>query len=202
MFDRYTAGPRRTLFLARHEALRLGSPPTEPKHLLVGLTRSSNQHRGELLATRHARGFAAGNRDPKRQIAFQAAPLAASLGPDSPSPTRRPVQPADQGRVTAWAAQADRLRQSTSDRDTLLGILQKRPSVASTMLVRRVCASRPCVTVSWVGGYTLVYPRHRGSGPGGHLTDRNRHRTGRAPGASRSGRSPAPCSRGFSSRPG
>ena len=84
MFDRYTKGPRRTLFLACHEAFRLGSPPIEPEHLLVGLLRSSNQRAGELLATRHACGLAAaGNRDPKRPIAVEAAPLAAFLAPAS-----------------------------------------------------------------------------------------------------------------------
>ena len=73
MFDRYTErGSPAHLFLARHEALRLGSPPIEPEHLLVGMTRSSNQRAGELLATRHARGLAAGNRDPKRPIAVEA----------------------------------------------------------------------------------------------------------------------------------
>jgi uncharacterized protein (TIGR03435 family) len=42
MFDRFTERARRVLFFAREEALQLGSIQIEPEHLLLGLTRESD----------------------------------------------------------------------------------------------------------------------------------------------------------------
>src|SRR6478672_1924065 len=39
MFERYTEGARRTIFFARYEASRLGSPEIDTEHLLLGLLR-------------------------------------------------------------------------------------------------------------------------------------------------------------------
>ena len=39
MFERYTEQARRSIFFARWEASRYGSPMIEPEHLVLGLTR-------------------------------------------------------------------------------------------------------------------------------------------------------------------
>jgi hypothetical protein len=39
MFERYTEGARRTIFFARYEASRLGSPEIDTRHLLLGILR-------------------------------------------------------------------------------------------------------------------------------------------------------------------
>jgi ATP-dependent Clp protease ATP-binding subunit ClpC len=39
MFERYTEKARRTIFFARYEASRFGSPYIEAEHLLLGLLR-------------------------------------------------------------------------------------------------------------------------------------------------------------------
>jgi ATP-dependent Clp protease ATP-binding subunit ClpC len=39
MFERYTEGARRTIFFARYEASRLGSPEIDTEHLMLGLLR-------------------------------------------------------------------------------------------------------------------------------------------------------------------
>jgi ATP-dependent Clp protease ATP-binding subunit ClpA len=42
MFERYTEKARRSIFFARWEAGRFGSPMIEPEHLVLGLTRCTN----------------------------------------------------------------------------------------------------------------------------------------------------------------
>jgi len=37
MFERYTEKARRTIYFARHEASKFGSPYIETEHLLLGL---------------------------------------------------------------------------------------------------------------------------------------------------------------------
>jgi ATP-dependent Clp protease ATP-binding subunit ClpC len=49
MFGRYTERARRTLFFARHEASRFGSPTIEPEHLVLALIKEL-LHREKLRA--------------------------------------------------------------------------------------------------------------------------------------------------------
>src|ERR1700722_15853456 len=42
MFERYTEKARRSIFFARWEASRFGSPFIEPEHLVLGLTRCTD----------------------------------------------------------------------------------------------------------------------------------------------------------------
>jgi ATP-dependent Clp protease ATP-binding subunit ClpC len=51
MFERYDEAARRTLFFARYEASRLGTPTIETEHLLLGLMREPKGHAGKLLVT-------------------------------------------------------------------------------------------------------------------------------------------------------
>ena len=48
MFERYTNGARRTVFFARFEASRFGSPYIETEHLLLGLLREDRSLRKRL----------------------------------------------------------------------------------------------------------------------------------------------------------
>ena len=54
MFERYSEGARRAIFLARYEAWQHGSELIEPEHLLLGLLREDRNpdHRGWIEAVR------------------------------------------------------------------------------------------------------------------------------------------------------
>ena len=136
MFDRYTEGPRRTLFLARHEAFRLGSPPIEPEHLPGRLIRSSDQR----LASSPPRVTREGLRQEIEARSAQSQPRP-PLWPrfwDRRRPHDVPFSRQPKLALRHGAAQADRLGHSTIRLGHLLpGILQEPRSVASTMLARQ-----------------------------------------------------------------
>jgi hypothetical protein len=120
MFERYTEKARRTIFFARYEASRYGSPYIETEHLLLGLLR---ENQGLLSST-------AADSIRKRIDAHTVARQAVSTSVDLPLSN-------ESKRVIAYAAEeADRLEhRHIGTEHLLLGLLREKKFFAAEILL-------------------------------------------------------------------
>jgi hypothetical protein len=117
MFERYTEKARRSIFFARWEASRFGSPFIEPEHLVLGLTRCTDII-GEAL------------RADVEQRAIKSTPTSASVD--------LPVSKALQQAMHFAAEEADKLgHQHIGVEHLLLGLMAYEPDSAVPGLLRK-----------------------------------------------------------------
>lgn len=124
MFERYTAKARRTVFFARYEASRYGSPEITTEHLLLGLLREDRKAFGPVT-------WSLGGRIEEVLRSQEAIGAKAKIPPDSDLPL------SDAGkRVLAYAAdEAERLGSDLIGTEHMAMALLREPSCRANKIL-------------------------------------------------------------------
>ena len=131
MFERYTEKARRTIFFARYEAAKLGSPYIETEHLLLGLWREEQANMAMLLGKKMP--------DALEAVEHIRKEIAARTFAQKPISTSVDLPLSDEcKRVLAYAAEeAERLQhRHIGSEHLLLGLMRERGCFAAELLRR------------------------------------------------------------------
>ncbi len=127
MFEKYTEQARRTIFHAREETSKFGTPRIESEHLLLGLLAADKSIFGRYLGGRTSATEI-------REVIVQATELR------PPTPTNIDLSLSGEcKRILKFAAEESTRsgRQDLNTVDLLLGILREEDSFAAKLLVDR-----------------------------------------------------------------
>ncbi|HTD24900.1 MAG TPA: Clp protease N-terminal domain-containing protein [Terriglobales bacterium] len=126
MFERYTEKARRTIYFARHEASKFGSPYIETEHLLLGLMQEDKTLIYALLTPEDAVNIRSAIESHSKSEKKVSTSIDLPLSPECK-------------KILSYAAkQADQLSdQHIGTEHLLLGLLSQTSSVAAELLTQR-----------------------------------------------------------------